>query len=94
MNSLDVVDWLSLIAIMLGRLQMTGDDCIDAYASPSNRVFHKRRHCVTIKDDDQAKVKSEELECVIKEIVVKQGLEEDVLFKDIDAKCKSVSVHL
>ena len=88
MNLLDVADWFSLIAIMLGRLQMTVDNCIDAYVSLSNRVFHKPRHCIAIKGNDQANVKSEELERAIKEMVVKQGLEEGALFKDIEAKCK------
>ncbi|KAJ5662450.1 tetratricopeptide repeat domain protein [Penicillium maclennaniae] len=33
-----------LIAIMLGRLQMTVNECIDAYTSLSNKVFEKKRH--------------------------------------------------
>jgi hypothetical protein len=79
----------SLIAIMLGRLQMTVDECIDAYISLSDRIFQKRRHRVTIKGNIQGRFDSDELERAIKEIVVRQGLEEDALLKDSpDAKCK------
>ncbi|XTI91299.1 FabD/lysophospholipase-like protein [Cenococcum geophilum] len=78
-----------LIAIMLGRLRMTVDECIDAYVSPSDRIFQKRRHCVTIKGQVQRRFDSDELQRAIKEIVARQGLAEDALLKDApDAKCK------
>jgi hypothetical protein len=78
-----------LIAIMLGRLRMTVDECIDAYVSLSDRVFQKQRHRVTIKGQVQGRFDSEKLERAIKEIVAKQGLAEDALLKDApDAKCK------
>lgn len=74
---------------MLGRLQMTVDDCIDAYVSLSNRVFQKRRHRVTITGNVQGRFDSDELKQAIKEVVVRHGLEEDALLKDSpDAKCK------
>lgn len=38
-----------LIAIMLGRLQMTVDECIEAYTSLSDKVFEKKCHRVNIK---------------------------------------------
>ncbi|KAF2816881.1 FabD/lysophospholipase-like protein [Mytilinidion resinicola] len=78
-----------LLAIMLGRLQMTVDECIDAYVSLSDRVFQKRRHRVTIKGNIQGRFDSTELERAIKEIVARKGLTEDALLKDeVDAKCK------
>ncbi len=74
---------------MLGRLQMTIDECIDAYILLSDRVFQKRRHRVTIKGNIQGRFDSDELERAIKEIVVMQGLAENALFKDSsNAKCK------
>ena len=74
---------------MLGRLQMTVDECIDAYVLLSDRIFQKRRHRVTIKGHVQGRFDSDELEKVIKEIVVKKGLEENALLQDSrDAKCK------
>lgn len=74
---------------MLGRLQMTVDDCIDAYVSLSDRVFRKRRHRVNIKGKVQGRFDSDELVRAIKEILVQQGLAEDALLEDAkDAKCK------
>jgi predicted acylesterase/phospholipase RssA len=85
-----------LIAIMLGRLRMTVDECIDAYVSLSDRIFQKQRHRVTIKGRVQGRFDSDELERAIKEIVARQGLAEDALLKDSrDTKCKVwVKVHL
>ncbi|KAF2203800.1 FabD/lysophospholipase-like protein [Delitschia confertaspora ATCC 74209] len=78
-----------LIAIMLGRLYMTVDECIDAYISLSDRVFQKQRHRMTIKGQVQGRFDSDELERAIKEIVVRQGEREDALLKDAqDAKGK------
>jgi len=84
-----IANTYSLIAIMLGRLQMTIDECIDAYIVLSDRVFQKRRHRVTIKGNVQGRFDSDELERAIKEIVVRQGLAENALLKDSsNAKCK------
>ena len=84
-----------LIAIMLGRLQMTVDDCIDAYSSLSDRVFQKKNRRLGFgsllrpKIQVQGRFDSDELKNAIKEIMVKQGLHEDELLKDApDAKCK------
>ncbi len=74
---------------MLGRLQMTVDECIDAYVSLSDTIFQKRRHRITIKGHVQGRFDSDELEKAIKEIVIRKGLEENALLQDSrDAKCK------
>ena len=39
-----------LIAVMLGRLRMTVDECTAAYTSLSDRVFEKTSHRVNIKE--------------------------------------------
>ena len=84
-----IANYYSLIAIMLGRLRMTVDDCIDAYVSLSDRLSQKQRHRMTIKGNVQGRFDSDELERAIKAIVVRQGLEADTLLKDSpDAKCK------
>lgn len=77
-----------LIAIMLGRLQMTVDECIDAYTSLSDRVFEKSRHRVNIKGKLQGRFDTAELERAIKEIVSAREISEDALLKDADASCK------
>lgn len=77
-----------LIAIMLGRLQMTIDECIDAYTTLSDRVFNKTTHRVSIKGKLQGRFDSAELERAVKNIVISRGLGEDSLLKDADARCK------
>ncbi|KAJ9634597.1 hypothetical protein H2199_008880 [Coniosporium tulheliwenetii] len=78
-----------LIAIMLGRLRLSIDECIDAYLSLSDRVFRKKGHRVTVKGQMQGRFDSEELARAVKEIVKKQGLPEDALLKDTPgASCK------
>lgn len=81
---------------MLGRLQMTVDECIDAYVSLSDQIFQKQRHRMTIHGRVQSQFDSDKLERAIKEIVVRRGLAEDALLKDSpDAKCKvSAAVHI
>jgi len=74
---------------MLGRLKMSINDCIDAYLSLSDRVFKKKSHRVTVRGNIQGRFDSEELARAVKEVVTKQGLQEDVLLKDVsDDACK------
>ena len=77
-----------LIAIMLGRLQMTIDECIDAYTSLSDKVFEKKSHRVNIKGKLQGRFDAAELERSVKQILADRGLAEDALFKDTDSSCK------
>lgn len=55
-----------LIAIMLGRLCMTVDECIDAYTSLSDKVFEKRSHRVSITGKLQGRFDATELEQPVK----------------------------
>ena len=75
---------------MLGRLKMSIDDCIDAYARLSDRVFQKQHHRVDfLRGKIQGRFNSGELEKAIKEIIVGQGFSEDELLQDLpDATCK------
>ncbi|KAK4233664.1 acyl transferase/acyl hydrolase/lysophospholipase, partial [Achaetomium macrosporum] len=77
-----------LIAIMLGRLRMTVDECIDAYTTLSDRVFEKKSHRVTIRGKLQGRFDGAELERAVKTVVVNRGLGEDALLKDPDSPCK------
>ena len=67
---------------MLGRLKMSVDECIDAYLSLLDRVFQKKRHQVTTKSNIQDRFDSKKLERTMKEVVTRQGLQEDTLLKD------------
>lgn len=74
---------------MLGRLRMSIDESIDAYLSLSDRIFQKKRHRVTVKGNIQGRFDSEELTRAVKEVIKKQGLQEDTLLKDApETACK------
>lgn len=78
-----------LIAVMLGRLEMTVDACINAYSELSSKVLEKKAHRVNIKGQLQGRFGAAELEKAIKKIVVQQGLAEYSLLKNDDpSKCK------
>ncbi|KAF2191272.1 FabD/lysophospholipase-like protein [Zopfia rhizophila CBS 207.26] len=77
------------LAIMLGRLKMSIDECIHAYLQLSDRIFQKKRHRATVKGKIQGRFDSDELERAVKEVIKGQGLQEDALLKDTpDASCK------
>jgi hypothetical protein len=74
---------------MLGRLQMSTEECIDAYLRLSKRVFQKKRHMVTVKGKIQGRFDSNELELAVKEVLTNQGLSQDTLLKEAtNAACK------
>jgi len=74
---------------MLGRLEMTVDECIEAYVSLSSRIFQKCAHRVSITGRVQGRFDSDELKRAMKEMVAKKGLAEDPLLQGgSDAKCK------
>jgi patatin-like phospholipase/acyl hydrolase len=78
-----------LIAIMLGRLRITVDNCIDAYTSLSDKVFEKKSHRVTVKGKLQGRFNTAELERAVKQILVDCSFGKDTLLKDSpDAPCK------
>lgn len=78
-----------LIAIMLGRLKMGIDECINAYLTLSGDIFRQKRHRVTVKGKIQGRFDSDELERAVKKIIKQQGLDENILLKDApDAACK------
>jgi hypothetical protein len=54
------------------------------HVSLSDKIFQKRRHCVTVKGQVQGRFDSAELEDAIKEIVVKQG--EDILTSGVQVR--------
>lgn len=68
---------------MLGRLEMTVEECIQAYTELSKDVFHKRRTLpVDIKGNVKERYDSKALELAIKKIIRDRKLDEDVLFKN------------
>jgi hypothetical protein len=70
-----------LIAIMLGRLEMSVDDCIEKYISMSDRIFVKKRHRLKLNTDIQGRFDTDELERSIKKIIRDAGLPEDATMR-------------
>ena len=73
---------------MLGRLEMTVDECIDKYLLFSDRVFEKKAYRVNLKGKIQARFDSTELEQATKDIIFGCGIDREALLKDIPNKCK------
>ncbi|KAM5348926.1 hypothetical protein ACJ41O_008749 [Fusarium nematophilum] len=71
-----------LIAIMLGRLRMTIDECITAYTPLSDKVFEKKSHRVKINGQFQGRFDTAALEQAVKQILVDNGYGEDALLQD------------
>jgi patatin-like phospholipase/acyl hydrolase len=89
-----------LIAVMIGRLRMTLDQCEEAYLDLGKRIFQRKYNPVDIPHrlknfwDAGEKFSGEELEAAIKEIITKGGhLPEDAPLMDDDSACK-VSVYM
>ncbi|KAG9839762.1 ankyrin, partial [Aureobasidium melanogenum] len=85
-NYFDIIGGTStggLIAIMLGRLEMSVDECIKAYTDLSREVFHKKRRSpVGIKGDIKERYDSEALELAVRKVIRDRNLDENALLKN------------
>ncbi|KAK3350354.1 acyl transferase/acyl hydrolase/lysophospholipase [Lasiosphaeria hispida] len=83
-----------LIAIMLGRLEMTTEECIDAYIALMGRVFKETwwpLNWLNWRGDVRAKFCAQELERAIKDIIGLCGYDADAPLKPDDSsecRCK------
>ncbi|KAI1622064.1 hypothetical protein EDD37DRAFT_684068 [Exophiala viscosa] len=78
-----------LIAIMLGRLEMTIDECIEAYTSLADKVFQKKAPRMKITGKIRGQFDSKKLEDAIREVVEKWTTQKDTLLKsEADTACK------
>ncbi|KAK7193328.1 phosphorylase superfamily protein, partial [Paraphaeosphaeria sporulosa] len=81
-----------LIAIMLGRLEMSVDECIAAYSELAAAVFGERLHRlpVNMKGGVQPRFDSATLENAIQKVVKQGGASETALFNDgIQRGCRT-----
>ena len=77
------------MAIMLGRLQMSVDDCIKVYADMMDSIFTKQRHRINIRGAVQARFDTAALENAIKDAIRRQNVQVDeLLFNRDPAQCK------
>jgi patatin-like phospholipase/acyl hydrolase len=78
-----------LIAIMLGRLNMTVDECIQAYISLAGKVFEKKRTWVKINGKIRGQFLATDFEQAVKGMIQDLGLDQEILLKNsADACCK------
>lgn len=74
---------------MLGRLEMTIDDCIDAYIRLADRVFKKTGPPLGLCCEVQSRFNTKAFEQEIKAIVRRQtGTENTLLKNEDDRSCK------
>jgi hypothetical protein len=79
-----------IIAIMLGRMQMSVDQCIAAYKELSDTVFTKVRSRVNWRGSAQGRFNEETLSAAVKETLVKYGLAENELLRNpSESVCKT-----
>ena len=69
------------------------DECIETYVSLSERVRQKRLLDAKVKGTMQEPSDCNELELIMKDIVVRQGLKEDALLMETPAARCRVSVQ-
>ena len=75
---------------MLGRLEMSIDDCIEAYSTMMDKVFKKKAKRLRLNGELQARFDTEELERCLKLVVKNYGMgrDENLLMQDHKLKCK------
>lgn len=69
---------------MLGRLEMSVDECIDAYSELAADVFGAKLHRLpaTFKGGVQSRFDSARLERAIRKVVAQSGASETAMFND------------
>lgn len=75
---------IRLIAIMLGRLEMDVDECIQAYTTLSGTIFSKResKFSIGLNGNIKAKFSSKRLREAIESIMNERGVPPDEAFDD------------
>lgn len=80
-----------LIAIMLGRLQMSVDECINEYKKLSSKVFTKVRHRLDYTLGIQGRFDHSALEDSIRSLLEARSMDPEALFAESEdtAVCKT-----
>jgi hypothetical protein len=88
---------ISLIAIMIGRLEMDVSDCIKAYISMFSRIFEKKAHWLSFnwKGNLQARFDSNVLrQCIVEIVTSRPNLTETTRFNDGTKRSCHTFAHL
>ena len=94
MTSKLATNWLRLIAIMLGRLGMGVQECIDAYTELARNVFEEKRYQIPLSKwvgpmFGKARFNGTKLEEAVKKIVMKKTGTNEASMLDIrENPCK------
>ncbi len=81
-------NFVSIIAIMLGRLEMDVDECIKTYTSMFETIFGKKGLPINIWGNIKGRFNSTVLEDCIRKILKERGLSEIELLNDGVERCK------
>ena len=82
-------DRISLVAIMLGRLEMSVEECKQAYMDMMDKIFIKKHHRLGFpKLKVQARFDTMVFENAIKQVVKDRGINEDSLLLWPEGRCK------
>lgn len=78
-----------LIAIMLGRLEMSVEQCIEAYTEMAGELFGRKKHRLgfNLRLHEQEKYDSEILKRAIQKVLKQRGFDEDELMRDRGSDC-------
>ncbi|ODM22497.1 hypothetical protein SI65_00085 [Aspergillus cristatus] len=80
-----------LIAIMLGRLKMDVNECIDAYNTLATQAFTRKAYLpITITGKVRERFESKQLEAALKKAIADRLHDQDALLKDPDTSCRVV----
>lgn len=80
-----------LIALMLGRMKMSVDECIEAYSALAPTIFTHIRHRIKLSTGEtQGRFDHEAMENGIKAVLAQQGMDTECLLKTQSAgDCKT-----
>lgn len=73
---------------MLGRLELTIDECLDAYVALSNDIFTKQKPRINILGKVQPRFSTAGLEREIKKVITRAKLDKNALLRNDNGRCK------
>jgi len=77
---------MSLMAIMIGRLEMNIDECIAVYGDLVTAIFDR----INLQDNGQLQFNMEGLQTIIQNLIEKSGASRDALLNDgWERRCKT-----
>ena len=82
-----MTDGFRLVAIMLGRLQMTVEECIEEYRNMASSIFSTSKYHIGWKSKLQVRFSASALEASVRDLLVRHGQSPDASLKDSASQC-------